>query len=143
MTELAPLHLVVDTNIVLEGLTKQGSASGLIIEAWLARLFVVHVSTALAYEYQDVLGRKLSSTRWQTLKPVLGTLLNLAEFTEIHFTWRPTSPDPGDDLIIDCAMNANAAIVTSNLKDFQRAKQSLGLTVLSPAELILQLTGDE
>jgi predicted nuclease of predicted toxin-antitoxin system len=77
------------------------------------------------------------------LKPVLGTLLNLAEFTEIHFTWRPTSPDPGDDLIIDCAMNANAAIVTSNLKDFQRAKQSLGLTVLSPAELILQLTGDE
>ncbi|WP_397428191.1 hypothetical protein [Picosynechococcus sp. PCC 7003] len=40
-------------------------------------------------------------------------------------------------------MNANAAIVTLNLKDFQRAKQSLGLPVLSPVELILKLTGDE
>jgi predicted nucleic acid-binding protein len=51
MTEQAPLHLVIDTNIVLEGLTKQGSASGLIIEAWLAELFIVHISTAIAYEY--------------------------------------------------------------------------------------------
>ncbi len=50
MTEQAPLHLVIDTNIVLEGLTKQGSASGLIIEAWLAELFIVHISTAIAYE---------------------------------------------------------------------------------------------
>jgi hypothetical protein len=40
-------------------------------------------------------------------------------------------------------MNANAAIATSNLKDFQLAKQSLGLTILSPVELILKLTGDE
>lgn len=143
MTEQAPLHLVIDTNIVLEGLTKQGSASGLIIEAWLAELFIVHISTAIAYEYQDVLSRKLSPTRWRTLKPVLGRLLTLTEFTEIHFTWRPTSPDPGDDLIIDCAMNANAAIATSNLKDFRQAKQSLGLTILSPVELVLKLTGDE
>ena len=143
MLEPDPLRLVIDTNVVLEGLTKQGSASGLIIEAWLAGLFVVHISTAIAYEYQDVLSRKLSPARWQILKPVLGTLLELTEFTEIHFTWRPTSPDPGDDLIIDCAMNANAAIVTSNLKDFQRAKQSLGLTILSPVELILKLTGDK
>lgn len=73
----------------------------------------------------------------------MGILLNLTEFTEIHFTWRPTSPDPGDDLMIDCAMNANAAIATSNLKDFKQAQQSLGLTILSPVELILQLTGDE
>lgn len=89
------------------------------------------------------MSRKLSPIRWQNLQTVLGRLLTLTEFTEIYFTWRPTSPDPGDDLIIDCAMNANAAIVTSNLKDFQRAKQFLGLTVLSPIELILKLTGDQ
>ena len=83
MTEQAPLHLVIDTNIVLEGLTKQGGASGLIMEAWLGELFIVHISTAIAYEYQDVLTRKL---------------------------W---------------------------------AKQFLGLTVLSPVELILKLTGDQ
>ena len=135
-------RLVIDTNVVLEGLTKQGGASGLIIEAWLAKLFVVNVSTAIAYEYQDVLARKLSAHRWQTLKPVLGKLLSLAEFTTIYFTWRPTSSDPGDDLIIDCAMNANAAIVTSNIKDFRSAQQILGLQVFTPVKLILKLTNN-
>jgi putative PIN family toxin of toxin-antitoxin system len=142
MANPSTLRLVIDTNIVLEGLTQQESASGLIIDAWLAKLFTVHVSTAIAYEYQDVLARKLSPSRWNTLKPVLVTLLSYANFTEIYFTWRPASPDPGDDLVIDCAMNANAAIVTANLRDFQQAKQSLGLKIFSPVELILKLTGD-
>ncbi|AGF53564.1 ssl7007 (plasmid) [Synechocystis sp. PCC 6803] len=70
---------------------------------------------------------------------MLGKLLSLAEFTTIYFTWRPTSPDPGDDLIIDCAMNANAAIVISNIKDFRSAQQILGLQIFTPVELILKL----
>jgi predicted nucleic acid-binding protein len=39
-------RIVVDTNIVFEGLTKQGGASGLIMDAWLAGLMVVCVSNA-------------------------------------------------------------------------------------------------
>ena len=57
------LRIVVDTNVVLEGLTKQGGASGLIIDAWLAGLMTVCISNALAYEYDDVLSRKLSEER--------------------------------------------------------------------------------
>ena len=53
------LCVVIDTNVVFEGLTKQGSAAGLVIDAWLAGLLQVHVSNALAYEYEDVLSRKL------------------------------------------------------------------------------------
>jgi len=86
---------VVDTNVVFEGLTNQGGASGLIVDAWLAGLMVVCVSTALAYEYTDVLSRKLSEERWGQLKPVLGQLLNVAQYTNIYFSWRPTSPDAG------------------------------------------------
>ncbi|KZL50688.1 toxin-antitoxin system toxin component, PIN family protein [Nodularia spumigena CENA596] len=109
------LCVVIDTNVVFEGLTKQGSAAGLVIDAWLAGLLQVHVSNALAYEYEDVLSRKLSDARWQELKPVLGALLSCAQFTTIYYSWRPTSPDAGDDLVIDCAMNASAIVTTSNL----------------------------
>jgi putative PIN family toxin of toxin-antitoxin system len=143
MAKQSLLNLVIDTNIVFEGLTKQGSASGLIIEAWLADVFKIHVSNAIAYEYHDVLTRKLSENRWQKIKPILGTLLKHSEFTPIYYSWRPTSPDPNDDLIIDCAMNANAAIVTSNFRDFQTAKHSLGLQILTPVQLILQITRDD
>jgi predicted nucleic acid-binding protein len=143
MSDNPMLHLVIDTNVVLEGLTKQGSAPGLIIDAWLAGVFKAYVSNALAHEYRDVLSRKLSISRWQNLQPVLGTLLNRSEFTKIYYSWRPTSPDPGDDLVIDCAMNANAIVVTANIRDFESAKKSLGLKVITPTQLILQITTGE
>lgn len=133
------LRVVIDTNVVFEGLTKQGSAAGFVIDAWLASLMQVHVSNALAYEYEDVLSRKLSQVRWQELKPVLGTLLSRSQFTTIYYSWRPTSPDAGDDLVIDCAMNANAIVTTSNLRDFRNARESLGLQVMTPAELVTKL----
>ncbi|MEB3357618.1 MAG: PIN domain-containing protein [Synechococcales bacterium] len=133
------LRVVIDTNVVFEGLTKQGSAAGFVIDAWLAGLMQVHVSNALAYEYEDVLSRKLSQVRWQELKPVLGTLLSRSQFTTIYYSWRPTSPDAGDDLVIDCAMNANAIVTTSNLRDFRNARESLGLQVMTPAELVTKL----
>lgn len=143
MTSLPLLRVVIDTNVVFEGLTKQGGASGLIIDAWFAGLMVVCVSNTLAYEYDDVLSRKLAPERWVLLKPLLGRLLSIAENTSIYFSWRPTSPDPGDDLAIDCAMNANAIVITSNIKDFRSARESLGLRVMTPVEFVNVLATGE
>nr|WP_228016405.1 PIN domain-containing protein [Leptolyngbya ectocarpi] len=105
----------------------------------MANLLTVYVSNALAYEYVDVLSRKLSEKRWQTLRPVLGKLLDLCKFAAIYYSWRPTSPDPGDDLVVDCAMNAGAIVITSNLRDFRNAEASLGLQVMTPVELVVKL----
>jgi putative PIN family toxin of toxin-antitoxin system len=139
MPIITGLRVVIDTNVIFEGLTRQGGAAGLIIDLWLAGLLEVCVSDAIAYEYEDVLARKLNKQRWQKIQPVLGALLNQAQFTAIYYSWRPTSPDPGDDLAIDCAMNAGAILVTSNIRDFQKARESLGLRVITPAELVNML----
>lgn len=133
------MRVVIDTNVVFEGLTKQGGAAGLLIDSWLAGLLEVYISDALAYEYVDVLSRKLSKSRWLELQPILGKLLRQAKFTAIYYSWRPTSPDAGDDLVIDCAMNAGAIVVTLNVRDFRRAIESLGLQVMTPTELIIKL----
>ncbi len=135
----ASYRIVLDTNVVFEGLTQKKSACGLIIDAWLAGLFHVCISDALAYEYKDVLSRKFSPATWQSVQTVLRTLLVQAEFVSIYYSWRPASPDPGDDLVIDCAMNANALLVTSNVKDFRKAQAELGLLVLTPVEFIAML----
>ena len=134
------MRVVIDTNVVFEGLTKQGGASGLLIDSWLSDLLEVYVSNALAYEYVDVLFRKLSKSRWLELQPVLNILIDKAKYTTIYYSWRPTSPDPGDDLVIDCGMNAAAIIVTLNVKDFLRAKESLGLQIMTPTELLIELS---
>jgi predicted nucleic acid-binding protein len=133
------MAVVIDTNVVFEGLTRQGGACGLVVDAWLAGLFRPNVSTALAFEYADVLGRKLSARRWAGLSPVLSQMLSLAEYTAIHFSWRPASPDPGDDLVVDCAMNANAPVITVNVRDYRLAQKSLGLIVMTPAEFLARL----
>jgi predicted nucleic acid-binding protein len=136
------MKAVVDTNVVFEGLTTQGGAAGLVVDAWLARLFTAHVSTALAYEYSAVLARKLAATRWRALSRVLNALLERAEYTPIYYSWRPSSPDPADEHIIDCAMNAGAPVVTFNVRDFVGAQQDLGLWVLRPSEFVTFLAND-
>lgn len=136
-----PVKVVLDTNVIFEGLTKRNGSCGLIIDAWLAGLIRVYVSDALAYEYADVLSRKLSSERWNQVKVALSTLLHIAEYVPLYYTWRPSSPDPGDDMVIDCAMNANVMIITSNLIDFRKAQRELGVVVMTPVELIALLAG--
>lgn len=132
-------RVVLDTNVLFEGLTKKGGACGLIVEAWLADLFQVCVSTALTYEYIDVLSRKFSPIKWSQAQPILKIALQKAAFTSIYYSWRPASPDPGDDLVIDCAMNANAVVITANLKDFRKAQAELGLIVMTPVQFVTQL----
>lgn len=134
--------VVIDTNVVFEGLTKQGSAAGYLIDAWLVGLLDVYVSNSLAYEYADVLSRKLSEKRWQRIEPVLGYLLDQAQFVTIYYSWRPISPDAKDDHVIDCAMNAAATVITSNLRDFQTARAELGLQVMTPIEAVLILASE-
>lgn len=132
-------RVVIDTNVLFEGLTQQGNAPGLIIDAWLGGLFQACVSTALAYEYADVLARRLSEARWQQLEPVLGRLLIQVAWVPIYYSWRPVSPDPGDDHVIDCAMNAGAPVVTANVRDFRLARHTLGLEVMTPVAFVTRL----
>jgi predicted nucleic acid-binding protein len=143
MPTRTPFRVVIDTNVVFEGLTKQGGACGLVVDAWLAGLFRPNISNALAYEYADVLSRKVSAERWGKIQPVLGKLLDQTEFVTVYFTWRPSSPDPGDEHVIDCAMNAGATVVTSNVRDFKMARQTLGLRVITPVEFVVQLANLE
>jgi predicted nucleic acid-binding protein len=143
MESIRRYRIVIDTNVLFEGLTKQGGASGLLIEAWLAGLMTVCVSTALAVEYESVLSRKLSASRWHPLQAVLGHLLSLAEYVPIYYTWRPSSPDPGDEFVVDCGMNARAIVVTYNLRDLRDASKTLGLIVMSPAEFLRHLGAEE
>ena len=130
------IRVVLDTNVLFEGLTKQGSAAGVIMDAWIHSLFRVCVTDALIYEYSDVLSRKLSPARLVEANQTLSVLLSMAEFVAIHYRWRPSSPDPGDEFLIDCAMNANALLVTSNVRDFRHAQQLLGLNVFTPKRFL-------
>jgi predicted nucleic acid-binding protein len=131
---------VIDTNAVFEGLTVQGGAAGLVVDAWQATLFQPCVSNALAYEYLEVLARKLSEKRWLRLRPVMVAMLQQARYVDTYFCWRPVSPYPRDEHVIDYAMNSNAMVVTANLRDFRSARSQLGLNLMTPGQFLDRLT---
>ncbi len=133
------IRAVIDTNVIFEGLTRRGGAAGYVVDAWIVGLFQAYVSDTLCYEYMDVLSRKLSPQKWLVLEPVLAHLLSKVEFSIPFYSWRPISPDTGDEHVIDCAMNASALVVTFNVRDFRLAQQELGLRVLTPSAFVALL----
>ena len=63
----------------------------------------------------------------------LNALIALAEPVESHFLWRPQLRDPGDEMVLEAAVNGRAdALVTFNIRDFGTAPSHFGLTVLLP-----------
>ncbi len=132
------IRAVVDTNVLFEGLTRLGPAAE-VIDSWVERQFHPCVSTALALEYQDVLSRKLGAERSESALMALQALLIRCEYVPIFYTYRPTSSDPGDDLVVDCVLNGRAVLVTRNIKHFSGPSLQLGFKVFQPNEFMLFL----
>ena len=139
---MARIRAVIDTNVVFEGLTQRDGPAGVIVSAWITELFQACMSQALAYEYSEVLARKLAPGRWAQIRLILDALMQRAELVTAYYSWRPSSPDPGDEHVIDCAMNGRAIIVTSNLRDFESARIEFHLPVLSPVDFLTLLHAD-
>lgn len=67
----------------------------------------------------------------------LATLASAAQAVELNFLWRPQLRDPGDELILEAAVNGQAeAIVTHKLRDFYPAAGTFGMRVVTPAMLL-------
>lgn len=61
----------------------------------------------------------------------------------MHYLWRPFLRDPNDDMVLECAMAARAeAIVTHNVRDFERAAQ-MAVRALTPAQFLAILDGSK
>ena len=67
-------------------------------------------------------------------------VLAMAEPVETHFMWRPQLRDPADELVLEAAVNGQAAaIVTFNRRDFGVVPARFGIDVLTPAEAIRRI----
>ncbi len=122
---------MIDTNVLFEGLTRLGPA-GDVVEAWVDRAFTPCVSTALALEYESVLQRQLGQAKQIAALKALQALLDRCEFIPIYFSYRPASPDVGDDFLVDCVLNGRACLVTQNVRDFVQPSAVLGFELLRP-----------
>lgn len=140
---------VLDTNVLVAGLFSRRGASFWLLEQVLAGRLQIAVSVALALEYEDVLLRPtMLAQGWASeaqVSTVLDAVLARATLVQpIRIRHRPVLPDPGDDMVLECALEAVAdAIVTMNVRDFTGLDETYGLRVLRPGELVAELRKEE
>lgn len=131
---------VIDTSVLVAALVSRAGASSVVMDAALAGRFRYAVSVALALEYEAVLfSNRMSELAWASRiqrETVLDAFLMRAELLpSIGFTWRPLLPDPNDDMVVECALQAGAeAIVTPNAKDFRPGRPWPAPPILTPGQ---------
>src|SRR5579872_1235333 len=103
---------------------------------------VLTVALALEYEATCMLAEHILAAGLGESDVVafLDSLVDMAEKVTPRYRWRPQLRDPGDELVLEAAVNGQvAAIVTFNRRDFPMIRARFGIEVLLPAEVIRRI----
>jgi predicted nucleic acid-binding protein len=103
---------------------------------------LLSVALVLEYEAQCLMAenRLAAGLGEMEVQVFLDRLVSMAEPVQLFFRWRPQLRDPGDELVLEAAVNRRAsAIVTFNEKDLRAARTSFNIEVLRPGEVLRRL----
>lgn len=138
-------RVVLDTNVVVAGLRSSlGASYQLLLMAGTGR-FTHVISVALAFEYESATKRPEAGIELPdvVIDDVIDYLCATARRQPIYFLWRPTLPDPADDLVLEVAAHGQCdTIVTFNLRHFRGAAQ-FGIRVVRPGPFLQSLGAEQ
>jgi putative PIN family toxin of toxin-antitoxin system len=129
----------MDTDVIVAAMCSPGGASAAILRAAREGRVTLLVSVPLGMEYAAVCSgpehRLAASLSEREVEIFLDAVLAMAEPVETHFLWRPQLRDPGDETVLEAAVNGRAdALVTFNVRRFGTAPARFGIEVIIPLE---------
>jgi putative PIN family toxin of toxin-antitoxin system len=136
--------MVLDTDVVVAAILSAQGASRAILESISEGVGIALISVPLLIEYEAVLSRpnlmKEAGLDRREVDMVLDGLALIMEPVGIHYLWRPLLADPYDDMVLETAVNGQAAaIVSFNVKDYGDIPASFGMDLLQPRDAIKRL----
>jgi len=140
------MRLVLDTDVVVAGMRSPTGASAALLLAALEKRLTMCGNLALMLEYEAVCSRSEHRAAAGLTPKEAGIFLDalaaLVDPVETHYLWRPQLRDPGDEMVLEAAVNGQArAIVTFNGRDFGAAAAQFGVDLLLPREALATLKG--
>lgn len=138
------MRIAADTDVIVAAMRSPGGASSAILRAARQGRVALLVSVPLAMEYEATcseaehqLAARLNEREVQIF---LDAVLAMAEPVKAHFLWRPQLRDPGDEMVLETAVNGRAdALVTFNVRDFGSVPERFGIGVMVPREAIRRI----
>ena len=136
------LDSIFDTNVLVAGLRSRNGASHQLLRLAASGKIRLHISVALALEYEDVLKRPdlLPGITVAEVDRFLSYLFSISNLEESVVVRRPNLRDPDDESILELAVLCKATIVTHNVRDFAGSER-LGVMVLTPRQFLKQMGG--
>jgi putative PIN family toxin of toxin-antitoxin system len=132
------MRVILDTNVLIAGLGSRRGASFQILSMLGQGLFETVVSVPLVLEYEAVLKVQADTLRLREkdIDAVVDYVCQVSSRRKVFFLWRPMLRDPGDEFILELAVEASCdAIVTHNVRDFAGAER-FGVRVMTPGEFL-------
>ncbi|WP_239992420.1 PIN domain-containing protein [Rhodopila globiformis] len=135
---------MLDTNVVVAAMHSPAGASAELLRMTRRGEITPLANVALALEYEatcqmaeHILAAGIDR---HDANVFIDAVLAMVEPVETHFLWRPQLRDPGDELVLEAAVNGRAtAIVTFNQRDFGEVPARFGIEVLAPAEAMRRI----
>ena len=138
------MRLLLDTDVIVAAMRSPRGASAELLRRIDRGKATMLLSVALALEYEAkcmLAEHRLPAgiTEAEACAYIDG-LIAMAEPVTSYFRWRPQLHDPGDELVLEAAVNGRAAaIVTFNEKDLREARRSFGIDVIRPGEALKRI----
>ena len=135
---------MLDTDVVIAAMRSPTGGSAELLRRIDEGKATMLLTVALALEYEAICTladhRLASGLDLLQVDLYVDTLIEMAEPVELYFRWRPQLRDPGDELVLDAAVNGRAsAIVTFNERDLREARTNFDIEVLRPGEVLRRL----
>jgi predicted nucleic acid-binding protein len=136
-------RVILDTNVVLAAMRSQTGASHRLLSTIGHPHWQSVITPALMYEYEAVARRPgaASGLSPQDITNILDMIYLESQRQFVWFSWRPLSPDPGDDAILEAAIAGRCDYVVSFNERHLRMARGFGIEVLKPMDL-LKLIGE-
>jgi putative PIN family toxin of toxin-antitoxin system len=140
------INLVIDTNILVAALQKEGNSARRILRLCLLGEYQAIIGAALFAEYEDVLSRDVlfekSVLNKLEREQVFNGFLSVCKWCEVFYAWRPNLPDEADNHLIELAIAGQAqVIVTRNLRDLAQGELRFPhLQILNPEQFLQTFT---
>jgi putative PIN family toxin of toxin-antitoxin system len=141
------VRVVLDSSVLVAAVRSQNGASNAVLQLAGQGKLRLLASPPLFLEYEDVLLRpaQMEAHGWpaERIERLLRAIAQRLEPVEIRFHWRPQLPDPGDEIILETAVNGRAdALVTHNRRHFIPLEKPFGIPVFTPGELLRRLRNE-
>jgi putative PIN family toxin of toxin-antitoxin system len=138
------MRLVLDTSVLVAAVRSDQGASRRLLMAVFGGECRILVSASLLIEYEAVLKREehraASGASIQDVDGLLDALARIAEPVEISYLWRPHLADPGDELVLETAVNGGAEMIaTFDLRHLASAAARFGIAAARPGTVVRRL----